>query len=143
MKHLIILFITITALTLNAQNISVKNHYEIASVLSRQQKCWNTGDIEGYMSGYWESDSMKFITKTGVTTGWKNTLEMYKQHYPSKEAMGTLIFDEVDMIQMNAVTVFVMGRWTLQKTNETVGGRFTLVVKKIDGKWKIIIDHSS
>lgn len=143
MKHLIILFITITALTLNAQNISVKNHYEIASVLSRQQKCWNTGDIEGYMSGYWESDSLKFITKTGVTIGWKKTMEMYKKHYPSKEVMGTLIFDEVDMIQMNAVTVFVMGRWNLHKTNETVSGRFTLVVKKIAGKWKIIIDHSS
>ena len=57
--------------------------------------------------------------------------------------MGTLVFEEIDMIKMNATTIFVMGKWTLQKTKENVGGRFTLVCKKIAGKWKIIIDHTS
>lgn len=143
MKRLLLLIVALSAFAVNAQTVSVKTRYELSSVLTHQQKCWNNGDIEGYMSGYWESDSLKFITKTGITTGWKTTLEMYKQHYPSKEAMGTLVFDEVDMIPMNGNTVFVMGKWTLQKANETVGGRFTQICKKIEGKWKIIIDHTS
>lgn len=143
MKRLLLLIVALSAFAVNAQTVSVKTRYELASVLTHQQKCWNNGDIEGYMSGYWESDSLKFITKTGITTGWKTTLDMYKQHYPSREVMGELVFDEVDMIQMNGSTVFVMGKWTLQKTNETVGGRFTQICKKIGEKWKIIIDHTS
>lgn len=143
MKRLIILVFLFITTAIQAQNISEKNRYEIISVLTHQQKCWNNGDIDGYMSGYWKSDSLKFITKSGVTTGWEQTLSFYKQHYTSRDLMGILVFDEVSMLQMNAVTVFVMGRWTLQRTNETVGGRFTQIMKKIGGKWKIIIDHTS
>jgi ketosteroid isomerase-like protein len=143
MKRLLILVFVFSVFTVNAQTVSEKNRYEIISILTHQQKCWNNGDIEGYMSGYWNSDSLKFITKSGITKGWKPTLELYKQHYPDKDAMGTLVFEEVDMIQMNATTIFVMGKWTLQKTEETVGGRFTLICKKIAKKWKIIIDHTS
>lgn len=143
MKRLLILIIALSAFAVNAQTVSIKTRYEIISVLTHQQKCWNNGDIEGYMSGYWDSDSLRFITKTGITRGWKTTMDMYKQHYPDKESMGTLAFEEVDMMQMNASTVFVMGKWTLQKAKETVGGRFTIIFKKIDGAWKIIIDHSS
>ena len=143
MKRLLILVFLFSVFAVNAQTVSVKNRYKITSILSHQQKCWNNGDIEGYMSGYWNSDSLKFITKSGITTGWKPTLVMYKQHYPDKEAMGTLVFEDVDMIQMNATTIFVMGKWTLQKTKETVGGQFTLICRKIKGCWKIIIDHTS
>ena len=143
MKRLLILFILLSAFEVKAQTVSAKNHHEIISILTHQQNSWNNGDIKGYMDGYWKSDSLKFITKTGISKGWNATLDMHKKHYPDKEAMGTLVFEEVDMIKMNATTIFVMGKWTLQKTKENVGGRFTLVCKKISGKWKIIIDHTS
>ncbi|HNZ42060.1 MAG TPA: nuclear transport factor 2 family protein [Bacteroidales bacterium] len=143
MKRLTLLVLLLFTIAVQAQEVSEKNRYEIVAVLTHQQKCWNNGDIDGYMDGYWKSDSLKFITKNGVTAGWEQTLSSYKQHYTSREMMGTLVFDEVSMLQMNTVTVFVMGRWTLQRTNETVGGRFTQLVKKIGGKWKIIIDHTS
>jgi len=143
MKRLLILFILLSAFEVKAQTVSTKNRYEIISILTHQQKCWNNGDIEGYMEGYWKSDSLKFITKTGISKGWNTTLDMYKKHYPDKEAMGILAFDEIKMIKMNCHTIFVMGKWTLQKAIDSVGGRFTLVCKKINHEWKIIIDHSS
>ncbi|HNW70465.1 MAG TPA: hypothetical protein PKI01_08695 [Bacteroidales bacterium] len=143
MKRLTLLFFVLSAVFVEAQTIGKKNQQAIISLLASQEKCWNDGNIEGYMSGYWNSDSLKFITKTGITYGWKPTLEMYKEHYPDKVAMGTLDFDDIRMIKMNGKTIFVMGKWTLQKTTGQVGGRFTLVCKKMKGEWKIVIDHSS
>jgi len=113
------------------------------SLLSLQVKCWNTGNIECYMEGYWESDSLKFITKSEITTGWNATLTRYNEHYPDKNSMGVLVFEEIDMLQMNLKTIIVMGKWTLQTTTQTNGGRFTLICRKISGKWKIIVDHTS
>ncbi|MCK9613801.1 MAG: hypothetical protein PHR81_07765 [Bacteroidales bacterium] len=143
MKQIIVLFFLLTACMSFSQNVSKKNQAEITALLITQEKYWNNGDIKGYMNGYWNSDSLKFITKTDVYKGWNAALQMYSKHYPDKEAMGTLSFEEIDMLQMNAHTIFVMGKWTLKKTKETVGGHFTLICKKLAGKWKIIIDHSS
>ena len=47
----------------------------IREVMQQQQDAWNKGDIESFMTGYWNSDSLMFIGSSGVTYGYKNTLE--------------------------------------------------------------------
>lgn len=44
----------------------------IRKVLASQTAAWNRGDIDGFMIGYWENDSLMFIGKSGVTFGWNN-----------------------------------------------------------------------
>ncbi len=89
-------FITITlsflllTITLSAQN---KNEKSIRGLLATQTEAWNRGDIEQFMHGYWENDSLMFIGKSGVTYGWTNTLNNYKKGYPDTAAMGKLHFD--------------------------------------------------
>ena len=64
----------------------------VRDLLSSQIRAWNAGDIDRFMSGYWKSDSLMFIGKTGVTYGYDSTLAHYKRSYPDKESMGTLFF---------------------------------------------------
>jgi uncharacterized protein (TIGR02246 family) len=116
---------------------------EIMQVLSKQQKAWNEGKIEVYMQGYWNSDSLTFVGKRGVTRGWKNTLENYKKSYPDKATMGKL---ELQIISLKILTndmAFVVGKWDLTRTAGNVGGHFTLLMRKLKGKWVIVADHSS
>jgi hypothetical protein len=40
-----------------------KEELLIRKVLDDQIKAWNRGDLEQYMSGYWKSDSLRFIGK--------------------------------------------------------------------------------
>jgi len=47
----------------------------IRQLLDTQTAAWNRGDIDSFMNGYWENDSLMFIGKTGVTYGWTNTLK--------------------------------------------------------------------
>src|SRR5688500_3669788 len=58
----------------------------ILKVLDKQKAAWNRGDIDGFMKGYWENDSLMFVGKSGVTYGWTNTLNNYKKGYPDTAA---------------------------------------------------------
>jgi hypothetical protein len=63
----------------------------ILNVLETQRQAWNRGDIDGYMQGYWRSDSLLFVGSTAPTHGWQATLDRYKKHYPDKAAMGQTV----------------------------------------------------
>ena len=42
----------------------------LGKMILDQQKAWNRGDLDGFMQGYWHSDSMQFITAKGTRKGW-------------------------------------------------------------------------
>jgi ketosteroid isomerase-like protein len=107
-----------------------------------QQKAWNTGDIKGFMAYYWKSDSLKFIGSKGITYGWQKTLDNYIKGYPDKEAMGQLTFTILECTQLSENSIYVIGKWELAK-DKPAGGHFTLLWKKIEGKWVIVADHTS
>ncbi len=126
--------------TLSAQN---KNERSIRGILATQTDAWNRGDIEQFMQGYWENDSLMFIGKSGVTYGWTNTLNNYKKGYPDTAAMGKLHFDLVQVKKLSKKYYHVTGKWFLKRSIGDVGGHFTLLFQKIHGRWVIIADHSS
>jgi hypothetical protein len=107
-----------------------------------QESSWNNGDVKGFMEHYWKSDSLKFIGSKGITYGWQKTLENYLKGYPNKEAMGILKFTIVESSQLSPENIYIIGKWELQK-EKPAGGYFTLLWKKISGKWVIISDHTS
>ena len=37
----------------------------------------------------------------------------------------------------------VTGKWELTLTKETVGGRYSLILKKLEDGWRIVHDHTS
>src|SRR5713101_9631898 len=69
---------------------------EIDSVLAGQASAWNKGDIEGYMQGYWKSDSLLFTSGGNIQRGWKATLEKYRKNYSTKSKMGILKFSGLE-----------------------------------------------
>ena len=44
-----------------------KDEKAILAILDNQTKAWNSGDLDKYMGGYWDSDSLMYIGKSGVT----------------------------------------------------------------------------
>jgi ketosteroid isomerase-like protein len=115
----------------------------IRTVLSTQQDAWNKGDINGFMQGYWKSDSLAFIGKSGVTYGWQKTLDNYKKGYPDTAAMGNLTFTLIKVEKIDKDHYFVIGKWFLKRSIGDIGGHFTLFFKRIKKQWVIVVDHSS
>ncbi len=115
---------------------------EIISVMKKQEEAWSKNDLEGFMKGYWKSNSLKFFGKNGLTEGWKNTLNNYKKNYPTKEHTGNLSFKISDISKISNGAYFVMGEYLLKKKQEKAKGVFMVIFKRINGKWKIIADMS-
>jgi hypothetical protein len=149
MKKIIFSFIVILAI-LNAATAQSnpapaagRDEQIIRNLIEEQRRAWNTGDKEKFMQTYWQSDSLMFVGKSGVTYGWQNTLNNYKKGYPDTAAMGKLNFDILEVKRLSVMYFFVVGRWHLTRSIGDVGGHFTLLFKKVKNKWVIVADHSS
>ncbi len=142
MKHFITLLLCCSTIYLFAQS-GASDKEAIAEVLMEQQKHWNAGNLEAFMNGYWKSDSLVFTSRNGLTRGWKTVMENYRRNYPSVQEMGHLSFSILHLQVFANQTALLVGQWQLQRAGGDVGGFFTLVWRKINGKWVIIADHTS
>jgi ketosteroid isomerase-like protein len=120
-----------------------KDESLIRDAMSEQLRAWNAGDIDAFMGTYWQSDSLMFIGKSGVTYGWLNTLKNYKKSYPDTTAMGKLNFDIIQVKRLSAIYFYVVGGWRLTRSIGNLAGHFTLLFRKVKNRWLIIADHSS
>ena len=125
------------------QTLQTSAQERIRQVITAQQHAWNNGDLDGFMQGYWRSDSLRFASGNTYRFGWQTTLDNYKKNYPNKATMGRLTFDLIDIDQVSDKVAIVFGRWKLIRDNDQPQGLFTLVVEKKDGHWLITRDHTS
>jgi uncharacterized protein (TIGR02246 family) len=119
---------------------------EVMAILKDSEAAWNRGDLEKFSSYYEDSPQTTFIGKTVTKGGPKEVLARYKRGYPTRDAMGTLTFSEIEMRPLGAEFVLVNGRFALERIAAGGGnasGRVTLVLRKTPAGWKIIHDHSS
>jgi ketosteroid isomerase-like protein len=140
MKRVLFAMAVLYSATVTAQS---KDELSIREILENQTAAWNRGDIEGFMKGYWENDSLMFIGKSGVTYGWSNTLKNYKKNYPDTATMGKLAFTLIQVKKLSKEYYHVTGKWFLKRSIGDIGGHYTLLFRKINGHWVIISDHSS
>ena len=127
----------------SAQTSQTADKKAILSVLKMQRLAWSDNNIEEFMEGYWKNDSLKFYGSNGITYGWENTLERYKQAYPTADHIGTLSFKINDITKITDDAYYVMGEYHLKRNVGNATGIFMIILKKIEGEWKIIADTSS
>jgi ketosteroid isomerase-like protein len=139
-----ILLCTLMSLTMTVFGQKKGDAAAIKTMMLQQTKDWNDGNIDAFMQGYWQSDSLMFVGSRGITYGWAATLANYKKGYPDRATMGTLKFDFLKLDFVGKKTCWLLGQWHLTRPEKgDVGGYFTLMLKKINGKWLIISDHTS
>ena len=142
MKKILFVICLLSFLTGFSQTSGKEDKSAILSVMDLQEKAWSNNDLEGFMQGYWKSDSLKFYGSSGLTKGWQQTLDNYKKGYPTKDHTGTLNFKINDISKINDQAYFVMGEYHLTRTIGAANGVFMIIFKKIEGEWKIVADTS-
>ena len=142
MYGILILGTFLISFTVQAQD-KEKDFEQIKQVFYQQETDWNRGDIDAFMEAYLKSEELQFGGAYGITKGWQQTLERYKQGYPDRESMGKLSFQIKDMTQHSEDVVSLTGSWVLERKNDRPGGHFLLIWRKVDGEWKIVVDHTS
>jgi uncharacterized protein (TIGR02246 family) len=124
-------------------NLSETDEKMMRDLFKMQEDAWNSGNIEKFMDAYWRSPDLVFIGSKGITYGWQAILERYKKNYPDNVTMGKLKYEIVELNQIEKNVVFIIGKYNLERSIGNASGLFTLVLKKIKGKWLIISDHSN
>ncbi|MDB9910424.1 hypothetical protein OAC83_02250 [Flavobacteriales bacterium] len=150
MKQLFTLFLLVF-LSCNMNNSNAVNTINqdpndinaIKKMLSNQQECWNNGDIDGFMQGYWQSEKLIFTSlRHKPAYGWNNTLERYKDSYPTKSSMGELKFQILDLKLISKTTAILKGKWELIREKDNPNGIFWLDIDKFDKDWLITKDST-
>jgi hypothetical protein len=61
-KILILVFVFVSFTSFSQSNDEI----EIRKVLASQNDAWNRGDVDTFMVGYWDNDSLMFIGSSGA-----------------------------------------------------------------------------
>ena len=142
MKRLSIIWLVMWGI-FGAFALSQEHEKAIEKLLLDQVAAWNAGDIEGYMKGYWNSDSTVFLSGGNLTRGYSGVLSRYKKSYDSREKMGRLEFAELHIRMITPTLGIATGVWRLYRAKDQPWGRFTLLVENRPEGWRVIHDHTS
>ena len=117
----------------------------VRQVLGQQQEAWNRHDLEGFMSGYWNSTELTFFSGAKVSAGWQSAMDHYRKSYQGEgKEMGHLEFSDLNVQSLGSDAAFVRGTWELSlNSGKKPHGLFTLMFRKFPEGWKIIHDHTS
>ncbi len=142
MKALLSIFVLLFLSSCSQTASSESDLAAIRTILEEQQAAWSNHDLEGFMQGYWKSDSLTYYSRGKVSQGWQATLDKYKKGYPTPAETGNLKFKIAKIEEINKDAYWVMGEYHLTRQAGDTNGTFMIVFKRINGEWKIVADSS-
>jgi uncharacterized protein (TIGR02246 family) len=138
LRRLLEFGITFAALAAGAGNDGA-----IQAALRTQVEAWNRGDIPAFVATY--AEDCTFVGKQ-ILHGRPALLARYQKTYPSADAMGRLAFSDLEVRLLDKQVAVVTGKWHLERAptgGGPVGGVFSLVFALRNGRWLIVLDHTT
>jgi ketosteroid isomerase-like protein len=117
----------------------------IVAMLNKQAVDWNRGDLDEFAKGYKNSPDIMFMGRT-IRRGYDQMLAGYRKSFPTRDAMGTLTFSDLEVQPLDEHFATVTGRFRLERTaagGGDAGGYYLLVVERTPSGWKIVRDDTT
>ena len=114
-------------------------------VLLAQERAWNQGDLDAFVKGYKDSPDTLFLS-ADINRGYTGMVARYRREYPTRAAMGTLAFTDLEVHPLDDRFAVVLGRYHLERGKKDGGnadGLFSLIFEKTADGWKIVVDHTT
>lgn len=129
------------------RNLSTTERNKIESAIRNvfDEGCaaWNRGDLDGYLASYWDSEKTLWISSGVLTRGKQAIVAAYKTRFTATPHVGTLALEELEIDVLTPADAIAFGRWLLVLEEDVAKGFFTVQLRKIDGTWFFVMDHSS
>ena len=121
---------------------------ELDSMLARAAANWNRGDLDAFVDDYVPSDSTTFIGGRGIVRGPKAIRAGYAPLFASGAVRDSLSFVILDLDPVAPDVANLIGEYTLKRRiggrdSVTSHGPTSLLVRRVQGRWRIAHDHSS
>jgi len=124
---------------------ATRQELDVVKVLVAQEAAWNRGDIEAFADAYKNSPDTIFLTNH-VSHGFAGLVDEYRHDYPTRAAMGTMGFSDLEVHTLDENFAVCIGKYQLDRSKKDGGhaeGLFSLVFEKTDKGWKIVVDHTT
>ena len=117
---------------------------EVTATLDHGARAWNAGALDDFLSDYLPDTSTTFVTKERVLHGLDAIRGVYASRFAPGAVRDSLHFEglQVDVLApdvVNAIAYYVL----MRGDSVTSRGPTSLVMRRVDGRWRIVHDHSS
>jgi uncharacterized protein (TIGR02246 family) len=116
---------------------------KIRQVIASMEAAWNRGDFPGYMAGFKNPDVV-FVSHGQFQQGWQGTLDHYIRDYGgAPERRGHLHFWDIRIEILAPDAAQLISRYRLDRPGAPQEGINTRLMRKVDGRWVIALNHVS
>ncbi len=115
----------------------------IRQVIGGMEAAWNRGDFRGYMAGFRNPDVV-FVSRGEFQRDWQGTLDHYVRDYGgAPERRGRLRFFDIRVEMLAPDAAQLISRYRLEGGERPQDGINTRLMRKVDGRWVIALNHVS
>ncbi|HST37778.1 MAG TPA: nuclear transport factor 2 family protein [Allosphingosinicella sp.] len=115
----------------------------IRQVIAQMEVAWNRGDFRGYMAGFKNPDVV-FVSRGRFQRDWQGTLDHYIRDYGGNpERRGRLHFFDIRVEMLSPDAAQLIGRYRLEGGERPQDGINTRLLRKVNGRWVIALNHVS
>ena len=115
----------------------------IRQVIADMEGAWNRGDFRGYMEGFQNPDVV-FVSRGEFQRDWQGTLDHYVRDYGgAPERRGRLHFSDIRIEFLAPDAAQLISRYRLDRPENPQDGNNTRLMRKIEGRWVIALNHVS
>lgn len=126
-------------------NGSIQNEGEpekqMIAALRQMEMDWNSGNLDAFLTGYWNNPSFAFVAGTKASHGWKATRQRYLKNYAN--GLGLVAFSDLKARNISNTAGILFCRWTLDFGDRAVSGMATFVFEKKGEEWTVTHEHAS
>jgi uncharacterized protein (TIGR02246 family) len=128
-----------------SENSKASPGIAIADALTRMTECWNSGNLSGYLSFFWDSPQLSIVSDSSVLSGFRELNESYQRSYGDAAVMGRLEVTSVKIRMLKPDFAQAISRWTFYfpKTNHAVAGIDTSFLRRSESGWRIVTGHTT
>lgn len=115
---------------------------EVAAEFKRSTAAWNNGDLETFLSLY--ADDASLAQREGFLVGKSAIRMLYSERLANGPPRDTLEIERLDVAELSQDFALVRGVYhTTRNGKVTWRGAMTVIMRRINGQWRIIHDHSN
>ena len=142
--HCLVATLTLIFLTACAPQVDEQAEQQaIRDVIAKMEAAWNRGDFRGYMEGFANPDVI-FVSRGRLQKDWQGTLDHYIRDYGgSADARGALRFYDIKIEMLAPDAAQLISRYELIRPQHPQYGINTRLMRKVDGRWVIALNHVS
>jgi uncharacterized protein (TIGR02246 family) len=129
-----------------AERASIRD--QIAAMLVRSAANWNRGDLDAFVADYLSGDTTTYVGGRGILRGTPPIRAAYAPRFAPGGVRDSLSFVLLDVDPLapdvvNVIARYVLARHVVGRDSVTATGPTSLVMRRVEGRWRIVHDHSS